>query len=59
MKTKRICRKKKLFGQKASDEPISDPIKLFKVDTFLGTLDITLNCINQYFNNNIIGIYNN
>jgi len=46
MKTKRIRQKKKLSGQKASDEPILDRIKLFKVDTFLVTLDITLNNIN-------------
>jgi hypothetical protein len=57
MKTKRIRRKKKLSGQKASDKPILDPIKLFKVDTFLGSLDITLNAINHYFNNDVIGIY--
>lgn len=57
MKTKRIRQKKKLSGQKASDEPILDPIKLFKVNTFLVTLDITLNSISQYFNNDVIGIY--
>lgn len=57
IKTKRSRRKKKLSGQKACDEPILDPIQLFKVDTFLVSLDVTLNSIKQYFNDDVIGIY--
>ncbi|KAL4121284.1 hypothetical protein QTP88_013829 [Uroleucon formosanum] len=49
-----VASEKKLSGQKACDEPMLDPIQLFKVDTFLVSLDVSLNSINQYFNDDVI-----
>ncbi|KAL4105007.1 hypothetical protein QTP88_020282 [Uroleucon formosanum] len=57
IKRKRSRWKKKLSGQKECDEPILNPIQLFKVYTFLVSLDVSLNSINQYFNDDVIGIY--
>lgn len=54
----RTRRKKKLPGEFNNDENIADPLDNFKIKTVLYSLDITLNYLDQYFNNMAVGIYN-
>ncbi|CAI6350098.1 unnamed protein product [Macrosiphum euphorbiae] len=55
-KTIRIRRKKKMSNEENVDECIKDPIEKFKVETVLGSLDIILSNLNQYFNDTTIGV---
>jgi len=44
-------------GELSRDESVDDPLNNFKIKTVLHSLDITLNYLNQYFNNLAVGIY--
>lgn len=55
-KTIRQRRKKKMPGEEYIDEPIIDPIQKFKVETIFGSIDNILNNLDQYFNDNAVGI---
>lgn len=54
---KRIRRKKQMPGEKAKDEPTIDIIEKFKIDTYIGSLDITMSYIDEYFNTKATHIY--
>lgn len=57
LKVNRYRKKKKMPGEISDDEPISDPVYKFKCDTYFKCLDVTITCINNYFNTQAIGIY--
>jgi len=44
-------------GELSNDKSLDDPLNNFKIKTDLNSLDITLNYLDQYFNNSRVGIY--
>jgi len=55
-KTTRIRKKKRMSNEENVDECIQDPIEKFKVETVLGSLDVILSNLDQYFNDTTIGV---
>ncbi|CAI6357660.1 unnamed protein product [Macrosiphum euphorbiae] len=54
---KRSRKRKIMSGEKATDEPTSDPLTNFKYHTFYTVLDIICSQIDQKFNNDTISIF--
>lgn len=48
-----------MVGEKSRDESIVDFIEKFYINTYIGSLDITMSYIKEYFNSNLINIYKN
>lgn len=53
----RIKRIKKMVGESASDEKITDPIDNFRIKTYIVILDILITQISERFNENLSPLY--